>query len=284
MEKYYRFAGVEVMVRIPDERMYEHDRTLKAFAVDTVTDPHRFDFEITDTLSPPSGICIVRDGGCQVYEDDAWSVRYIGSVQNSWDQGYLRAAHRNKEHRIQLKASSFPGRIGVHTVLNALGAEHLIARADGFVFHCSYIEREGRAILFTAPSGTGKSTQADLWNSLRGAEILNGDRAAVRIADGEILAEGIPFAGSSQYCKNRSLPIDAIVYLGQAPVTTIRRLRGYAAFARIWEGVSVNTWDKRDLELVSEAVQQVAQRIPLFHLTCTPDESAVTALEQALRK
>ena len=80
------------------------------------------------------------------------------------------------------------------------------------------------------------------------------------------------------------LPLEAIVYLGQAPVTTIRRMRGYEAFSRIWEGVSVNTWDKTDMELVSHVVQRIAQQVPVFHMPCTPDESAVDVLEQELKK
>jgi hypothetical protein len=169
-------------------------------------------------------------------------------------------------------------------VLNAIGAEHLIARAGGFIFHCAYIDIGGKAVLFTAPSGTGKSTQADLWQKYRNADIINGDRAAVRICDGVPTACGIPFAGSSQYCKNRDLPIAAIVYLSQAPENTLRSMKGYEAFLRIWEGVSVNTWDKTDLELVSAAVQTLAAQVPVFHLSCTPDESAVLTLEAALRK
>ena len=98
------------------------------------------------------------------------------------------------------------------------------------------------------------------------------------------MAEGIPFAGSSPYCKNRRLPIRAIVYLGQAKETSIRILQGYEAFSKIWEGVSVNTWDKEDVELVSGAVQEVARQVSIFHMPCTPDESAVIALEDALRK
>ena len=97
-------------------------------------------------------------------------------------------------------------------------------------------------------------------------------------------AEGIPFSGSSQICENCSLPLKAIVYLSQAPETTICPLTGVRAFARIWEGVSVNIWDKEDVEQVSATVQQVLERVPVYHLACTPDESAVSALEQMLRK
>jgi hypothetical protein len=168
--------------------------------------------------------------------------------------------------------------------LRILDMPHQVLRYRGVFLHASYILVDGKAILFTAPKQTGKSTQADLWHQYRGAEIINGDRAAIRLAEGKLLAEGIPFAGSSQYCKNRSLPIKAIVYLGQALKTTIRKLQGYEAFSKIWEGVSVNIWDREDLERVSAVVQKVAAEIPIYHMPCTPDESAVLALEEALRK
>lgn len=282
MEKHYRFAGVELTVDIPEEWMYPDDRRLAPFRVDSVEDPHWFRFQVEEKLEPPPGPCITAQPGYRVYRDGEGAVRYIGSVEQGWEPAYIRASHNGKLHEVSVKRSEFLSAIGVHTVLNALGAETLIAEAGGFVFHCSYIDRGGKAVLFTAPSETGKSTQAELWRSLRGAQIINGDRAAVRITGSEIRAEGIPFAGSSNYCENRSLPIDAIVYLSQARETSIRRMRGFEAFAKVWEGVSVNTWNRQDVERVSGVVQKVTEQIPVYHLPCTPDESAVIALERAL--
>ena len=279
MEKYYHFAGIDLAIEIPDDRMYTDERSLAPFSVESVSDPERFQFELVDQLTPPVGDCQVYVPGLRIYQD---GVRYFGAVESSWETAYIRIAPCGKFHHVQLRASEFRDRVGVHTVLNAMGVEHLVARAGGILFHCSYIQHGGKAILFTAPSGTGKSTQADLWQKYRGTDIINGDRAVIRVVDGQVMAEGLPFAGSSVHCKNRSLPLEAIVYLNQAPVTSIRRMRGYEAFARIWEGISVNTWDKRDMELVSEAVQHVAASIPVYHLPCTPDESAVIALERIL--
>lgn len=283
MEKYYRFAGVEVAVRIPDEWMYEDDRQLVPFRVTQVNAPHIFYFYPVDSLTAPSGELEVLLPGVRVYREGDSYVRYIGTVENDWENAYIRAVHGTNESHIQVKVSEQIRHIGVKTVLNSVGAEHLVAEAGGFVFHCSYIDYRGRAILFTAPSGTGKSTQADLWAQYRDAEIINGDRAAVCRKDG-IVAEGIPFCGSSSHCGNRTLPLAAIVYLSQAPQTSIRKLRGREAFLKIWEGVSVNTWIKQDVERVSGTVQQTATEIPVYHLACTPDESAVTALEEALRR
>lgn len=284
MEKYYSFAGIELAIHASADRIYEDARYLTPFAVDAVTDPHRFSFEMVDALTPPEGECVYQEGGFRVYQEGPWQVRYIGSVSQCWDAAYMRAAHLDKEHLIQLKKEQFPGRFGTNSVLSCIAAEHLVAQAGGFVFHSSYIRWQGRAILFTAPSGTGKSTQAELWRTLRGAEVINGDRSAVRVTDDGIVVSGIPFAGSSQICKNQTLPLAAIVYLDQAPRTSIRRLQGFEAFRRIWEGVSVNAWDKEDMALVSGAVERTAQTVPVFYLPCTPDETAVIALEQALRE
>lgn len=277
--RFYRFAGLEFSMEMLEEIFYTDDRSLSEFRVDAISEPHRFRFAFAEDLPEPQGTLLSPGANIRVYAWDDGRIRYIGG-----SQPYIRAEHRGREHFILAKRSAYSGTIGVKTVLEAMGAEHLIAQNHGFIFHCSFIEYQGKAILFTAPSETGKSTQAELWHQYRGAEIINGDRAAVRLADGVLLAEGIPFSGSSVYCKNRSLPLSAIVYLGQAPKTTIRRLHGYEAFSKIWEGVSVNIWDRQDLEQVSAVVQKAAAEIPVFYMPCTPDEDAVRTLEEMLKK
>lgn len=284
MQKHYCFAGVEITVDIPDDRMYAQDRSLEAFRVEAVRDPHVFTFDTVEVLEAPEGEWTATLPGLRVYRDGNRHITYVGAAEENWENSYLRVLHEGKSHQVQVRAAVYPGRIGVKAVLNSLEAERLVTQAHGFVFHCSYIAVGDRAILFTAPSGTGKSTQADLWHALRGAEIINGDRAVIRCPDHRVMACGIPFSGSSSYCGNRELEIAAIVYLGQAPVTSIRRLRGYTAFARIWEGCSVNTWETKEMARVSDLAARVAASVPVYYLPCTPDESAVKALENALRE
>lgn len=284
MEKYYSFAGVDIAVEISDEQMYLKDRILEPFRVASAVQPHHFNFHRVQTLTPPLGRCIAIEPGFRVYQEKDRLVRYIGTVQQSWEPAYIRAAHRGREHEVQLLDAQLPERIGTKAVLNSIAAEHLIAQAGGILLHASYIEWQGRGILFTAPSGTGKSTQAALWERMRGADIINGDRAGVRAIGANVVACGVPFSGSSQICKNRTLPLSAIVYLKQAPQTSIRRLRGSQAFRCIWEGCSINTWDKVDVENASETVLRVLSAVPVLELACTPDESAIIALEGVLSK
>ena len=284
MTRYYKFAGIKFAVTMPQEMVCENEYRLALFRVEETEPDLRIIFAQKDQLSSPQGALMAKQPGMHCYVDNDRSIRYIGAYSDDWETASIRVEYNGSSARAEVKNRHGQARVPVKYVLECMAAEHMIAGKQGFLFHCSYIDRGGKAILFTAPSETGKSTQADLWHMLRGAEIINGDRAAVRLEKGVLLAEGIPFAGSSAYCKNKSLPIAAIVYLAQASSTTICKLRGYQAFSKIWEGVSVNIWDKTDMEQVSNVVQRAATELPIFQLSCTPDESAITALEEALRK
>ena len=278
MDRYYRFGGVELQISMPEEIFYREERHLQPFRVPSVRNPHVFRFEMVDELPQPEGKLLMMAPTFSVYQQGDLNVRYFGS-----DQPRIRVVNDGMNHHVQVRKSEYREDVGTKTVLECISMEHLIARENGFIFHCSYIEWEGKAILFTAPSETGKSTQAELWKQHRDAQIINGDRAGVRLEGDTLIAEGIPFAGSSVYCDNKSLPLRAIVYLAQAKETTIRQLRGYEAFSRIWDGVSVNTWDEDDMSRVSRVVEKIAREIPVFLLSCTPDESAVEALERMLK-
>jgi hypothetical protein len=262
--------------------MFEDDGVLTAFRTEGVPPDHILDIVVTEFLLPPVGECVYTQPNIRVYRDGEVQIRYEGAVENGLDGAYMRIAREGNYSAVQVKRQAIRDRITAKLVLNALEAEHQIVRRGGFLLHSSYICCHGKAILFTAPSGTGKSTQADLWCQLRGARLLNGDRAAVmKEADG-VVVRGVPFAGSSGVLENESFPLVAIVYLSQAPKTRITSLTGVRAFRSVWEGCSVNVWDSKDLSDCTESVLHLIQKIPVYHLACTPDVSAVEALEQKL--
>lgn len=280
----YRFAGVDIQLIIPEDRFCEDEGNLTQFLAEPVSDPHVFRYSFVEELLPPDGVKVSDEINTAVYMTAGQSVRYLHSPDKKLPHGYARISHDGKQHHVQLLSGYITGRVNFYTLLKTLCLEHLVARENGFLFHSSYIDWNGQAILFTAPSGTGKSTQADLWHQYRGTQILNGDRSVIRSENGKIMVAGIPLAGSSQYCQNKSLPLAAVVYLEQAPETTIRKVRGFEAIRRLWEGASVNTWDQEDMRRVSSVIMETAESVPVFHLACTPDLSAVLALEKAMRK
>lgn len=163
---------------------------------------------------------------------------------------------------------------------SSMALHQLLAPFGALIMHASLVRIGGRAVLFTAPCGTGKSTQARLWAELRGAEVLNGDKAGLRFMGGELIAFGVPICGTSGICKNMALPVAAIVELSQAKATAIRRLAPSAAV----QAVSANIYAERCVpwQNALETVLQIVGSVPVLHLACTPDESAIAALEQVL--
>lgn len=281
-ERIYSIAGVRLRVIGSERWMYQQEGALGSFATTDGWD-HTLEFEVVEQLSAPEGECVHREPGKQIYIHGDTQLRYEGAVEKNLEYAYLRIARQGNLSRVQVKQESVPYGITHKLVMNCMEAEHLLIAAGGFLLHASCIRRNGKAILFTAPSGTGKSTQADLWCKLRGAELINGDRAAIFPCEGNAQARGIPFCGSSGVTKNETMPIEAIIYLSQAPSTTITRLTGAKAFRRIWEGCSVNVWNKTDMERCSQSVLDTVSVIPVYHLACTPDETAVSALEEVLK-
>lgn len=285
-KRQYCFGGVEIEVTMPEERFYTNEYRLAPFRTDSLKSPHVMKFHWVKKLSPPQGMLISNRSSRHIYNNGAEFICYLTGGCSDWKQAPVRISRKGKFYEIQVLQSSFPERIALKTVLECMNAEHLLSEANSFLLHSSYIAVNGKAILFTAPSGTGKSTQAELWKQFRDAEIINGDRAVVRWKINEteniILAEGLPFAGSSEYCLNRSLPLQAIVRLEQASVTSIRRIRGYEAFSNLLKECTMNPWDRNEMKRLTEVATHVAEMVPMFHLACTPDKSAVTALEKAL--
>ena len=277
MQKRYRFAGLEFQIEMPEDCAYKDEWNLAFFRTDAVQDPHRCWFEYVDELTVPSGNCCLKQPNFEQYLSPTGHVRYLGGVHP-----YIRAEHNEKEHFVQIKRNAYTNVIGVKTVLESLEIEHLIARNNGFIFHCSYIDHNGKAILFTAPSGTGKSTQAELWKKYRNTDIVNGDRAVIKVNNNSIEACGLPYSGSSEYCENVTLPLTTIIYLSQDNNTSIRKMTGLEAFRRVWEQISVPSWNKDAVDQISMNVLKIIKHIPIYHLCCTPDETAILAVESVL--
>ena len=129
----------------------------------------------------------------------------------------------------RLPAPTFRGMNSVsgysRMISDHIGMETLFLRKNCLMLHAALIRWQGKGILFTAPSGTGKSTQAGLWEKYEEADILNGDRAAVRKdKNGCWQAYGLPYAGSSGIYRNEKAPVSAIIVLRQAYENRIQRL------------------------------------------------------------
>ena len=169
-------------------------------------------------------------------------------------------------------------------IQKSLALETQIIDFGGIFMHASLIKVGGRGIIFSAPSGVGKSTQASLWEKHRGAEILNGDRAAIRLVDGKWISYGSPWAGSSGIYHNDNAELLAIVFLSQASENTVTRLSGAKAFNAMMKGGILPYWSKEKMLAACNILEKLLSDVPVYEFACTPDLSAVEALEKFIQE
>lgn len=154
---------------------------------------------------------------------------------------------------------------------------------DAFMVHASAISYQGNGILFSAPSGTGKTTHTKLWEQFDpSAFILNDDSPIIRfLEDGKPYVCGCPWAGASGEGRNVTVPLKAIVFLQQGPENKISRLQTLPALQ--WLLGSVNRpVDKGLLDKLFTLIHLLLSSTPCYILQCRPDLNAVETVEKEL--
>lgn len=166
--------------------------------------------------------------------------------------------------------------------VSLLALERRMLARDGLILHCAYVRTPRGAILFSGPSGIGKSTQGGLWAKHRGAEVRNGDRALLQCLDGRWTARGWPVCGSSRICAPCDTPIRAVVMLEQRPENRAERLRPAQAFLQLFPQITVNRWNPAAAERAAGLLERLIAAVPVLRLGCTVSAEAVDCLEAVL--
>lgn len=169
-------------------------------------------------------------------------------------------------------------------LVDLMSLETLLLAQGGLLLHAAFIRRQEKGILFTGPSGIGKSTQADLWQQFCGSETINGDRAALRKEDGRWQAWGLPYAGTSGIYRNESAPVAAIVLLEQGNTDRLERLSPPEAFRGLYPQTTIHRWEAEFTRRAGDLLLELAGQIPVYRLTCLPHKEATELLKQELMK
>lgn len=166
--------------------------------------------------------------------------------------------------------------------VSALSLEKLMIDDGALILHSAYMNYRGKAVLFSAPSETGKSTQANLWEKYRDTYTVNGDRSLLIRENDGWYAYGWPICGSSEICRNEVYPIQAIVMLKQAKENKAYPLKGFQAMREVMEQIMINTWDREFQIRVMDQLEKLLNEIPVYRLECNISEEAVKCLEEVL--
>ncbi len=152
---------------------------------------------------------------------------------------------------------------------------HHLVDHDGIMLHSSAVAYKGEAYLFSADSGTGKSTHTSLWLKEFGddAVIINDDKPALRIIDGKIMCCGTPFSGKHDISENRLYPVKGIAFIERAETNSICRIPPYETLPLIMQQ-TVRSFSERRGERFLSLLSDILTRVPVYRLRCNMDPEA----------
>lgn len=150
----------------------------------------------------------------------------------------------------------------------------------GFMLHSSAVVMDGKAYLFSATSGTGKSTHTGLWQKVFGADrakILNDDKPAIRITRDGIFACGTPWSGKTDLNINEAVPIAGICFLERSEENWIKRVPGGSAIVKLLNQ-TLRPVDENDMSTLLAHIDKVLSDVPIYNMGCNiSDEAAIMA-------
>ncbi|MBR1534928.1 MAG: hypothetical protein IJ639_11210 [Ruminococcus sp.] len=158
-----------------------------------------------------------------------------------------------------------------------------IIRRGGFFLHCSCLKYRGKAIIFTAPSGTGKSTHAALWKQHFGesVEIINDDKPLVREDADGFTIYGTPWRGKHGRGTNTSAPIGAVFFLAQAPENSVEPVDSITALSLLMQQTVIPR-GREDTAALVDMLGRLIESVPMHRLFCNISDEAVTTALSAL--
>ena len=143
------------------------------------------------------------------------------------------------------------------------------------LFHGSVIAVDGIGYLFTAKSGTGKSTHTRLWREYFGerAVMVNDDKPLLHISDSGVIVYGTPYNGKHRLGSNISVPLKAICILTRAADNRIEPITREQAYTMLLQQVYRPADTLKMIQTLS-LVDRLADSVKLYRLGCNMDISA----------
>jgi len=147
---------------------------------------------------------------------------------------------------------------------------------DTILFHGSVISVDGQGFLFTAKSGTGKSTHTRLWRKVFGdrAVMVNDDKPLMKVREDTVTVFGTPYNGKHRIGNNISVKLKGLCILERAEQNSICRVGKHDVYSMLLQQV-YRPSDSESMRKTLGLVDRLAEITPLYRLGCNISEEAV---------
>lgn len=273
------------------KKYYEFPNKLDAFSFTTLS--HKKEKDLDFSFSFFEEDCEFQETRILYRENEGWFYWEIFSLEN--DEYLWRVWNEEHENYLAFRISNNWRKFTVIkdlTKTNGMYAfeyfgkifPYAVLNYDAFVIHGVLMEYDGKGIIISAPSGTGKTTHVRMWRDMHRALIINGDRSLCKKKNDIWTGFGMPWCGTSGEYINREIPINAIVVLQRGEENQIKELTKIHAFQHMFENIVVPQWDSKLMNNAIDMFEDMIKEIPVFLLTCRPDEEAVEVLRKEIDK
>lgn len=298
-------AGVEVAVNIPEEMLPElfekfiaeksSDSVLDHLSIEVRPEADESYGENQDnwcidegqTISPQKGM------GSRIIETDSVDIF-------DCEDGFNLLFHQNKFVKSVYVAKSgrevvvyctcvdgseafpeFPLEMSVAIRMCFL---NLVQKHNMLAVHSASVLFNDKLVLFSAPSGTGKSTQARLWSEAFAARQINGDFNLLHVTDRGTEVHGTPWCGSSGICENSTHILGFVAFLKQGEKNEIVEKAAHEKALSLLNRSFSPNWTEEMLLKNAETASTIADKCDMCEFICLPDISAVECLKERIEK
>ena len=150
-----------------------------------------------------------------------------------------------------------------------------LPRYNALLFHGAAVAYKGKAYVFSAPSGTGKTTHLRLWMRARAKDltIINGDKPIFRLEDGTFRVYGTPWSGKEGWQNNVCAPVRAVCFLERSKENRIERMSDGEAAQALFAQL-VYPRDPANLSAMLTLADGFVKSARFYRLHCNVSEEA----------
>ncbi len=155
---------------------------------------------------------------------------------------------------------------------------------DTILFHGSALSIDGEGYIFTAKSGTGKSTHARLWRETFGDRVvmINDDKPLIKVTDSGAVVYGTPWCGKHGLGDNISVPLRGIVSLERSKHNRIELSSSH----RLLPKVLSQTYRTKNIFALQKTlvlIDRLIGIVDLYELGCNMEPDAPIVAYEGMR-
>jgi hypothetical protein len=268
-----------------NKRMYKYENTsfskgdmiLKTIACNQITKPKGC---LIKQIVTASIVQINNNKFCR-YITDKETGSVVQAVYYNYDYADIEIHMIKSRNYMELSTTE------LEYLLTGIAFSDKLAELGGLVLHGSSIAFENQGIIFSANSGTGKSTHTSLWRDCFGDKvtIVNDDKPAIRFFEDTPFIFGTPWSGKTDLNTNIQAPLKAIVFIKRSECNRIERLNIRDSIFNLTSQTLKPYYDESLAEKVLNIIEKLVFSVPIYMLYCNISQGAVdTVYNEIIQK